>query len=74
MTKRESSWARVVIKRDGEVTAIKGWRAWVVGAIVVPIVFGAMAFLALGLTVSVAAFLILMPSIVIVALLGAFLT
>jgi hypothetical protein len=74
MTKRENSWARVVIKRDGEVTVIKGWRAWVVGAIVAPIVFGTMAFLALGLTVSVAAFLILMPSIVIVALLGALLS
>jgi hypothetical protein len=73
MTKRENSWARVVIKRDGEVTVIEGWRAWVVGAIVAPIVFGTMAFLALGLTVSVAAFLILMPAIVIVALLGALL-
>ena len=41
--------------------------------IVAPIVFGTMAFLALGLTLSVAAFLILLPAIVIVALLGLFL-
>lgn len=73
MTKRENSWARVVIKRDGNETVIIGWWAWVVGAVVAPILFGTMAFLALGLTVSVAAFLILMPAIVIVALLGAFL-
>ena len=67
----------IVIERDGRVIVIRGWRAWVIGAIMVvvtAIVLGALAFLVLGIAVSVAALLmILIPTIVIVALLGSFL-
>jgi hypothetical protein len=67
----------IVIERDGRVIVISGWRAWVIGAITVvltAIVLGAVAFLVLGIAVSVAALLmILIPTIVVVALLGSFL-
>jgi hypothetical protein len=63
----------IVIRRNGRVTVISGWRAWVVGAIMAvaaAVVFGVVAFLILGLAVSVTAFaMILIPPIVIVALL-----
>jgi hypothetical protein len=63
----------IVIRRNGRVTVISGWRAWVVGAIMAvatALVFGVVAFLILGLAVSVTAFvMILIPPIVIVALL-----
>jgi hypothetical protein len=68
----EEVWM-IVIRRNGRVTVISGWRAWVVGAImavVTAVVFGVVAFLILGLAVSVTAFvMILIPPIVIVALL-----
>jgi hypothetical protein len=66
----------IVIERDGRVIVISGWRAWVIGAIAVvvtAVMLGAVAFLVLGIAVSVVALLmILIPTILIVALLGSF--
>jgi hypothetical protein len=51
---------------------ITGWREWVVGAVAVVVmtaVLAALAFLVLGIAVSVVAFLlIIMPAVAIVAL------
>jgi presenilin-like A22 family membrane protease len=59
----------IVIERDGQTIVITGWRAWLIGAvavIVVTAVLAALAFLVLGIAVSVVAFLvILMPAVAI---------
>jgi len=62
----------IVIKRDGKIVVITGWRAWVAAAVAVLIttaVLAALAFLVLGIAVSMVAFLlIVMPAIAIVVL------
>jgi hypothetical protein len=67
----------IVIERNGRVIVISGWRAWVIGAVAVvatTIVLGAVAFLVLGIAVSVAALvMILIPAIALLTLLGSFL-
>ena len=63
----------IVIRRNGRVTVISGWRAWVVGAIMAvaaAVAFGVVAFLMLGRAVSVTAFvMILIPPLALGALL-----
>jgi hypothetical protein len=52
----------IVIERDGKTVVITGWRAWVVAAVAVVVttaVFAALAFLVLGIAVSVVAFLLI---------------
>jgi hypothetical protein len=62
----------IVIERDGKTVVITGWRAWLlaaVGVFVTTAVLAALAFLVLGVAVSVIAFLlIVMPAVAIVAL------
>ena len=62
----------IVIGRDGKTIVITGWRAWVIRAaavVVMTAALAALAFLVLGIAVSIVAFLlIVMPAVVIVAL------
>jgi hypothetical protein len=62
----------IVIERNGRTIVITGWRAWVIGAVAVVVMTGALAalaFLVLGIAVSMVAFLlIVMPAVAIVAL------
>jgi hypothetical protein len=62
----------IVIERYGKTVVITGWRAWVIGAVAVAVmttVLAALAFLVLGIAVSMVAFLlIVMPAVAIVAL------
>jgi hypothetical protein len=60
----------IVIERDGRTIVIAGWRAWVIGAVVVmTAMLAARVFLVLGIAVSVVAFLlIVMPAVAIVVL------
>jgi hypothetical protein len=64
----------IVIERDGRAIVITGWRAWVIGAMAVvatTAVLDALAFLFLGIAVSVIAFLlIIVPAIAIRRLAG----
>jgi hypothetical protein len=66
----------IVIERDGKTLVIIGWRAWVIMAVAVIVmtaVLAALAFLVLGIAVSMVAFLlIVMPAIAIVALVAWF--
>ena len=51
----------IVIERDGKTVVITGWRAWVIGAVAVLVmmaVLAALAFLVLGIAVSMVAFLL----------------
>ena len=61
----------IVIERDGKTVVITGWRAWLqtTATAVTTAVLAALAFLVLGIAVSIVAFLlIVMPAVVIVAL------
>jgi hypothetical protein len=68
----EGDHAMIVIERDGKTVVITGWRAWLLGAVAVVVttaVLAAMAFLVMGIAVSIVAFLlIVMPAVVIIAL------
>jgi hypothetical protein len=62
----------IVIERDGRFVVITGWRAWLLTAVALVAtiaVLAAVAFLVLGIAVSVVAFvLIILPAVVILAL------
>jgi hypothetical protein len=61
----------IVIERDGRRIVIAGWRAWVIGAVAVVMtaMLAALAFLVLGIAVSMVAFLlIIMPAVALVVL------
>jgi hypothetical protein len=62
----------IVIEGDGKTIVITGWRAWVIGAaavVVMTAALAALAFLVLGIAVSIVAFLLIVtPAVVIVAL------
>jgi hypothetical protein len=62
----------IVIERNGRTIVITGWRAWVIGAVAVVVMTGALAalaFLVLGIAVSMVAFLLIaIPAVAIVAL------
>jgi len=64
----------IVITRNGETTVIDGWREWVVRAIVflvMLLLLAVVAFLMLGLAVTLGAVLmIIIPAAIVVALLG----
>jgi hypothetical protein len=66
----------IVIERDGRFVVITGWRAWLLVAVAVVVttaVLAALAFLVIGIAVSMVAFvLIIMPAVVIVALVAWF--
>jgi hypothetical protein len=66
----------IVIERDGKTIVITGWRAWLTGAVAVVVmtaVLAALAFLVLGIALSVVAFLlIVMPAVAVVALVAWF--
>jgi hypothetical protein len=66
----------IVIERDGKTIVITGWRAWGIGSVAVIVmtaVLAALAFLVLGIAVSMVAFLlIVMPAVAIVALVAWF--
>ena len=66
----------IVIERDGKAIVITGWRAWVIGAVAVVVmtaVLAALAFLFLGIAVSVIAFLLIVMPVVAIVLLVAWL-
>jgi hypothetical protein len=67
----------IVIERDGKTIVIAGWRSWIIGAaavVVMTAVLAALAFLVLGIAVSLVAFLlIVMPAVAIAALVAWFL-
>jgi hypothetical protein len=62
----------ILIERDGKAVVITGWRAWLLASVAVVVttaVLAALAFLVLGIAVSIVAFLlIIMPVVLIVAL------
>jgi hypothetical protein len=64
----------IVIERDGKTIVITGWRAWVavaVAVVVTTVVLAALAFLVLGIAVSMVGFLlIVMPAVAIVVIQG----
>jgi hypothetical protein len=66
----------IVIERDGKTIVITGWRAWVIGAVAVVVmiaVLAALAFLVLGIAVSMVAFLLIVaPAVAIVVLMAWF--
>jgi hypothetical protein len=66
----------IVIERDAKTIVITGWCAWVVAAVAVVLmtaVLAALAFLVLGIAVSVVALLlIVMPAVAIVVLMAGF--
>jgi hypothetical protein len=66
----------IVIERDGRTVAITGWRAWLLAAIAVVVTtvwLAALAFLVLGIAVSMVAFLlIVMPAVAIVVMMAWF--
>jgi hypothetical protein len=68
----EGDHIMIVIERDGKTVVITGWRAWLLTAVAVVVttaVLAALAFLVLGIAVSIVAFLlIVMPAVVIVAM------
>jgi hypothetical protein len=52
----------IVIERDGQTIVITGWRAWLIGAVTVIVVtagLSALAFLVLGIALSIIAFLLI---------------
>jgi hypothetical protein len=63
----------LVISRDGKTTVITGWRAWLLGAglgIAAAIILVPLAALLLGLTLTIAAFLLfVVPLAVVIAVL-----
>ena len=66
----EGDHIMIVIERDGKTVVITGWRAWLqtTATAVTTAVLAALAFLVLGIAVSIVAFLlIVMPAVVIVA-------
>jgi hypothetical protein len=64
----------IVIERDGKTIVITGWRAWVIGAVAVAVMtamLAALAFLVLGIAVSMVAFLLIVfPAVAIVVLMA----
>ena len=64
----------IVMERDGKTIVITGWRAWVIGAvgvIVTTAVLAALAFLVLGIAVSMVAFLLIfIPAVAIMGLMA----
>jgi len=76
ISEREMICMMIVIERDGKTIVITGWRAWGIGAVAVIVmtaVLAALAFLVLGIAVSMVAFLlIVMPAVAIVALVAWF--
>jgi hypothetical protein len=58
----------IVIQRNGETTVITGWRAWLVGAallVTTTLVIGLVAFLLLGVTITVGAVLMIVVPVAI---------
>jgi hypothetical protein len=66
----------IVIEHNGKSVVISGWRAWVIMAaalVMTTALLAALAFLVLGIAVSMVAFLlIVMPAVAIVALVAWF--
>ncbi len=64
----------IVMTRNGRTTVITGWRAWLLGAVAflaTILVLALMAFLFLGIAVTIGAVaMIMVPAAIIVALLG----
>jgi hypothetical protein len=64
----------ITIERNGKTIVMTGWRAWLIGAVAVVVmmaVFGAVAFLFLGIAVSIVGLVvILLPAIALVAIVG----
>jgi hypothetical protein len=64
----------LVIQRHGRTTVIAGWRAWLLGALIfagLTLLFGVIAFLAVGIAITVAAILlIVLPVAIGVAILA----
>jgi hypothetical protein len=59
----------LIISRDGKTTVVTGWRAWLAGAVlgmVAAIVLVPLAALLLGLTLTIAAFLLFVVPLAIV--------
>ena len=67
----------LVITRNDKTTVVKGWRAWLAGAVALVIAWIALAFVAfvwIGLAVTIGiAVLILVPAITVVAIVASFL-
>jgi hypothetical protein len=58
----------IVIERNGETTVITGWRAWLLGAgllVVTTLVVGVVAFLLLGVAITVGAVLMIVVPVAI---------
>jgi hypothetical protein len=72
----EREFPVIVIERDGKTIVITGWRAWVVAAVAVVVttaMLAALAFLVVGIAVSMIAFLlIVMPAVAFVVLMAWF--
>lgn len=64
----------IVLNINGKRTEITGWRAWLIGAIaIVPLflIFAAVAFFLIGLSITVGTtLLLLIPAIIVVAIVG----
>ena len=64
----------IVLNTNGKRTEITGWKAWLVGAIaLVPVllIFAAVAFFVIGLSLTIGTVLLLLiPAIVVVAIVG----
>jgi hypothetical protein len=64
----------IVINRNGQPTVITGWRAWVIGAVAFVaglLLIGVIAFVMLGVAITVGAvMLIVIPTVIIVAFLA----
>ncbi len=58
----------IVIQRNGETTVITGWRAWLVGAVLLvamTLVIGLIVFLLLGVAITVGAVLMIVVPVAI---------
>jgi hypothetical protein len=64
----------IVINRNGQATVITGWRAWLIGAVgfvAAVLLFGVVAFVMLGVAVTIGAvLLIVVPAAIIMAFLA----
>ena len=65
---------KIVISSNGKTTVITGWRAWLVGSLIVAVAwlaFALVAFVLAGLAVTAGVMLMLLaPAVIVVALLG----
>jgi hypothetical protein len=64
----------IVISRNGQTTVISGWRAWLLGAVtfvVAMLILAVIAFVFVGLAITIGAIaMIVIPALVVVALLA----